>query len=100
VGVFIMEIIHKYNDEKLYTILLVGLEKSLPEDIYEYAEIEDMDIMNIVVKNITKKAIEGNCTVLIDGEDAEIEYDTEFLILFNEDDLVIDVQIAFGEFAE
>lgn len=100
VGVFVMEIIHKYDDERIYAILLVGLENSLPEDIYEYAEIEDMDIINIVVKDITKESIQGNCTIFIDGEDGEIEYDTEFVILLNEDNLVIDVQLFFEALAE
>lgn len=95
-----MEMIHKYDDERIYAILLAGLEKSLPENIYEYAGLEEMDIINIVVENITKRAIEGFCTVLMNGEDSEIEYETEFVILFNEDDLVIDVQISLEALAE
>ncbi|WP_184313176.1 hypothetical protein [Anaerosolibacter carboniphilus] len=95
-----MEMIHKYDDERIYAILLAGLEKSLPENIYEYAGLEEMDIINIVVENITKQAIEGICTVLMNGEDSEIEYETEFVILFNEDDLVIDVQISLEALAE
>jgi hypothetical protein len=95
-----MEVVYKYDDERIYEILLLGLGNSLPEDIYEYAALEEMDIINIVVKNITRLAIEGNCTIVIDGEDSEIEYDTEFVILFDEDDLVIDVQISFEAAAE
>ncbi len=91
-----MEVVYKYDDERIYEILLLGLGNNLPEDIYEYIGPEQIDIINIVVKNITKLAIEGSCTLLMDSDDSEIEYDTEFVILFNEEDLVVDVQLSFG----
>lgn len=88
-----MEIIHKYDDERIYKILLAWLENNLAENIYEYSGLEELDILNIVVNEVTKSAIEGSCTILIDGEDMETEYDTEFTIIFDEDNLVIDVQL-------